>query len=204
MAGPGSRRARQANATAAAQSYAPKPNGSAFTYGMMAASLLLVVAFLAGAFFRVDVTSNGWALAGLAVVAFAAGGALRIWRRSEHSRAVAREFAIRGSRAAVPDPSPAGADGTGPAIGRGIEPEQVPETVTFKLPFDLPGLGRLHPPGTFRVRERREALDVSWDAFVVTKTIMLTDRGTVEALDVRADDLAAALHHDQTAFARTK
>jgi hypothetical protein len=46
------------------------------------------------------------------------------------------------------------------------------------------------------VWERREPLDVSWDAFLVTKTIMLTSGATVEALDVKAEDLAAAVDRD--------
>jgi len=35
------------------------------------------------------------------------------------------------------------------------------EHVTFIHRFTLPGLERIHAPGTFEVRVRREALDVS-------------------------------------------
>lgn len=70
------------------------------------------------------------------------------------------------------------------------------EHVTFIHPFTLPGLERIHAPGTFEVRVRREALDVSWSAYLVTKTIMLTEHGMLEALEVKADDLQAALAQD--------
>jgi hypothetical protein len=64
------------------------------------------------------------------------------------------------------------------------------------LPFVLPGLDRPHPAGTFEVRERHEPLDVSFDASLVTRTIMLTGDGSTEALDVKADDLIEALRLD--------
>lgn len=71
------------------------------------------------------------------------------------------------------------------------------EWVTFHHPFVLPGLERPRDPGTFEVRIRRELLDVSWTAHLLTRTIMLPNRGGVEALEVRADDLAEALRLDQ-------
>lgn len=189
------RQARESNAEAAAQRYAPKPNGSAATYGLTAASLMLVVAFLGGAYFGVDVASHGWALAGLAILAFVAGCALRVWRQNEHSQAVHREFSSR---------SPESQDGeTGlKSSEQSFTQPGASETVTFKRPFILPGLDRPHSPGTFRIWERREPLDVSWDAYVVTKTLMLTDGAAVEALDVKADDLDEALHRDEQASAQ--
>lgn len=71
------------------------------------------------------------------------------------------------------------------------------ERVTFRHPFNLPGLDGPHDPGTFEVHIRRERLDVSWPAYLLTRTIMLPDHGTVEALDVRAEDLMEALRLDQ-------
>ena len=71
------------------------------------------------------------------------------------------------------------------------------EWVNFRHPFVLPGLGQPHDPGTFEVRVRRELLDVSWTAHLLTRTIMLPNRGGVEGLEVRADDLAEALRLDQ-------
>ncbi len=175
---------RRANATAAAQAYAPRPNGSAITYGFVAAALLLVVAFLAGAFFGADITANPLALLGLTIIAFVAGVALRMWRQMEHTRATSREYAKR---------EPA----TTPAAAATTPAQEAQIWVTFSSPFLLPGLDAPHAPGHFEVRIRREALDVSWAAFVETRMILLTGNGSVEALDVKVDDLEDALRRDR-------
>ncbi len=71
------------------------------------------------------------------------------------------------------------------------------ERVTFRHPFLLPGLDRPHRPGSFDVLVEREALDVSWPAYRLTLTIMLTnDDGSREAIEVTRDDLDAALLRD--------
>jgi hypothetical protein len=164
------------------------------TYGLIATALLLVGAFIAGGFFGVDVLSSPLLLAGMTILAFFAGVALRLWRRWEHARAFEAEYSHRSLA------SPAAATGGPAEISSGdteVAPLEMPKTVTFRSPFFLPGLDRPHPPGTFQVWERREPLDVSWDAFVVTKTIMLTGSGTIEALDVKASDLDEALRRDR-------
>ncbi len=71
------------------------------------------------------------------------------------------------------------------------------EQVTFRRPFILPGLDEPHDPGTFEVHVRRELLDVSWTAHLLTRTIMLPRRGGLEALEVRSGDLEEALRVDQ-------
>lgn len=71
-----------------------------------------------------------------------------------------------------------------------------PETVTFRASFMLPGLDRPHPPGTYELRETRRRLDVSWDAYQVSLSIMLVQGGTTQALDVQRADLDAALAAD--------
>lgn len=72
------------------------------------------------------------------------------------------------------------------------------ELVTFHHPFLLPGLDQPHPAGAFTVVTDREALDVSFPAFRVTTTIMLSDgRGTIEALQVAKATLDEALARDQ-------
>lgn len=191
---PGARRRRTADATAAAQAYAPKPNGSALTYGLVATSLLLALTFVAGGYFAMDVTGGAWPLAALAVIAFAGGGCLRLWRQREHLLAVGREYGLRRPQlfAAIAPSSSSQQKSLAPvtSLESGI--------VTFRSKFILPGLDRPHAPGSFQVHERRERLELSWDAFKITKTIMLTNVGTVEALDVKADDLAAALLRDGT------
>jgi hypothetical protein len=83
------------------------------------------------------------------------------------------------------------------SVESSMMPDTAIEWVSFQHPFTLPGLERPHPPGTFEVRVRRELLDVSWTAYLLTRTIMLTDRGMIEALEVRTEDLAAALLMDK-------
>ncbi|WP_417310813.1 hypothetical protein [Devosia sp.] len=70
------------------------------------------------------------------------------------------------------------------------------EYVTFHHPFLLEGLETPHKPGRFEVRTDREALDLSWPAFRLTVTIMLTGGGRTEALEVKRDALDAALARD--------
>lgn len=74
--------------------------------------------------------------------------------------------------------------------------ESLTEQVTFRHPFILPGLDDPHPPGTFDVATEREALDVTWPAYRVTVTILLTDGGRVEAIGVTRNELDAALRRD--------
>ena len=71
-----------------------------------------------------------------------------------------------------------------------------PRTVTFVGPFTLPGMDKPHKPGTFELRETRRSLDVSWDAYQISLSIMLVDGGTTEALDVSMSDLDHALARD--------
>lgn len=188
-------KARTANAMAAAQSYAPRPSGSAVTYGLIAASLVLVAAFIAGAFFGVDILRNWSMLATMAAGAFAAGVVLRLWRQREHVDAVDSEYVKRTPASPIQALAPDTAMTTSTIATK--DRSEVQETVTFRWPFTLPGLDPPHPPGTFQVSSRSEPLDVSWDASVITKMIMLTGNGSVEALDVKSEDLAEALRLDQ-------
>ena len=74
-----------------------------------------------------------------------------------------------------------------------------PETVTFTSSFMLPGLDRSHPAGTYELRETRRRLDLSWDAYQISLSIMLVAGGTTQALDVQRADLDAALAADRAA-----
>lgn len=70
------------------------------------------------------------------------------------------------------------------------------ERVTFHHPFMLPGFDRPHEAGSFDVRTEREALDVSWPAYRLAMTILLTDGAELRAVEVKRDDLDAALCRD--------
>ena len=75
--------------------------------------------------------------------------------------------------------------------------DSVTEQVTFRHPFSLPGLDGPHRPGTFDLVTERKALDVSWPAYRLTVTILLTEAGRVEAVAVTRGDLNAALERDR-------
>lgn len=70
------------------------------------------------------------------------------------------------------------------------------ETVSFKNSFRLPGMDHDHPPGLFEVQITEEPLNLMWDAYHRTMTLMLTSGGIVEAINVTAEDLEAALAED--------
>lgn len=187
------RAARVANARAAAQSYAPTPNGSIITYGLIAAALVLVAAIIGSAFYGVDALTSMWPIGLLALAAFSAGATLQVWRRNTHDRAFRAEYDARS-----PIPAPLGNEQPPdhrPTVDR-IGSASMP-AVTFRYAFLLPGLDSPHASGTFEILQRREALDVSFDASIVTLTILLTGGGRTEALDVNADDLVAALELDR-------
>ena len=70
--------------------------------------------------------------------------------------------------------------------------------VTFKFPFQLPGMTEPHSPGTFEVVSEEEQLDVMWDAKRSSLRIILTYPGREEALPVAAADLEASILQDRT------
>jgi hypothetical protein len=70
------------------------------------------------------------------------------------------------------------------------------EQITFRHPFTLPGLDGPHRPGTFDLVTEREALDVSWPAYRLTLTLLLTEAGAIEAVPVSRGELDAALRRD--------
>lgn len=70
------------------------------------------------------------------------------------------------------------------------------EAVTFQNNFRLPGMDSDHPPGVFEVQITEEPLNVMWEAYHRTMTLMLTSGGLVEAINVTAEDLEAALAAD--------
>ena len=73
------------------------------------------------------------------------------------------------------------------------------KSITFDHPFRIPGMDRDHPAGTFELRIAREPLDVWWEAYHETMTLILTSGGLVEAWNVKAAELEAALARDASA-----
>jgi hypothetical protein len=91
----------------------------------------------------------------------------------------------------VPDKGPASQKANSP-----LDLSFPTRQVTFKRSFLLPGMDTPHAPGTFEVVETREPLDVMWEAYRVTRQILLSGNGSLEAHDVTLADLDAALARD--------
>jgi hypothetical protein len=70
-------------------------------------------------------------------------------------------------------------------------------TITFQRSFLLPGMEVPHTAGTFELQIQEEPIDVVWEAYHRTLTIMLTSAGRVEAWPVSETDLENALAVDQ-------
>ena len=83
----------RSQAFAAASEYAPKPNGSAWTYGVIGAILLSVVLVFVAAFYGIDLARYPLFLAGGLAAAFACGVVLRRKHNRRHNEAFAAEYA---------------------------------------------------------------------------------------------------------------
>lgn len=74
--------------------------------------------------------------------------------------------------------------------------------VTYRFPFQLPGMDKPHDPGTFEVLVEEEQLDVVWQASRSWLAILLTYPGRMEAMPVTADALEASILQDRHTAAR--
>jgi hypothetical protein len=86
---------RQANAQAAASKYAPKPDGSTLTYGLIAVSVLAVALAIYGRFYDVDMLSEPVALVLAGIAAFVFGAGIRLRLQQRHTAAYRAEYALR-------------------------------------------------------------------------------------------------------------
>jgi protein-S-isoprenylcysteine O-methyltransferase Ste14 len=83
---------RQAKATAAANKYAPRPEGSAFTYGSIAVVLAVLGIVIFGMFYDVEVLANPLLIGAGLVLVFMFGVLLRFRRRRLHGQAFEEEL----------------------------------------------------------------------------------------------------------------
>jgi hypothetical protein len=86
---------RKANARAAATRYAPKPDGSTLTYGLIAVSLLALALALYGGFYQVDMLAQPVPLLLAGLGAFCIGVAFRLRLQRRHTAAYEAEYALR-------------------------------------------------------------------------------------------------------------
>jgi hypothetical protein len=86
---------RRANAIAAASTYAPRPEGSSFTYGLIAMVLAILALVIFGMFYGLEVLANP-VMVGLGMAAFFVFGVLLRKRRKRlYTQAFERELRIR-------------------------------------------------------------------------------------------------------------
>ena len=78
---------------------------------------------------------------------------------------------------------------------------EIPLVVTFNHAFKLNEMTESFPPGTYEILTEKVPLDVSWEAYRTSMTILLRDGGVVSALPVTTDELSEALSRD-TAYDR--
>jgi hypothetical protein len=83
---------RKEAARVLAEAYAPAPTDSRLIYGLVAASLVMLGAAAAGAFYSVDLLPHLGAILGLSLVAFAAGLIFRRMQMSRHRKAHRSEY----------------------------------------------------------------------------------------------------------------
>lgn len=99
---------REANARAAATRYAPRPDGSTLTYGLIAVSLLALALALYGAFYQVDMLAQPVPLVLAGLGAFCVGAAFRLRLQRRHAAAYAAEYALRQRAGEAEAPRPGG------------------------------------------------------------------------------------------------
>ncbi len=74
--------------------------------------------------------------------------------------------------------------------------------VAFQNTFLLPGMDKAHGPGEFDVQIVEEPLDVMWEGYHRTLTIMLTSGAFTEAVAVTEAALDKALAEDSRGISR--
>jgi len=84
---------RRAQATAAANKYAPHPEGNALTYGVVAVTLVFIGVVFFGMFYSLRVLAYPMVLGVALVPVFALGVLVRHRRRRQHINAVDQEVA---------------------------------------------------------------------------------------------------------------
>lgn len=83
---------RKSKARKAAHAYAPKPEGSSLTYGVVAAVTTLLAIICFGMFYRADVLSSPVTIGAVLAVVFVMGMVLRRRRKRLHSEAYEQEL----------------------------------------------------------------------------------------------------------------
>ncbi|MGO4353012.1 hypothetical protein AB4Z25_13970 [Rhizobium sp. RAF36] len=67
------------------------------------------------------------------------------------------------------------------------------KSISITRPFQLAGMAKPHPAGTFDLRIDEEPIDVMWEAYHRTMTLILKSNGLIEAWPISEEDLEKVL-----------
>lgn len=67
------------------------------------------------------------------------------------------------------------------------------KSIAIIRPFQLPGMAQPHPPGVFELQIDEEPIDVTWEAYHTTMTLLLSSNGRTEAWPVSREEFEKTL-----------
>lgn len=67
------------------------------------------------------------------------------------------------------------------------------KSITIIRPFQLSGMAQPHPPGVFELQIDEEPIDVTWEAYHTTMTLLLSSNGRTEAWPVSREEFEKTL-----------
>jgi len=67
------------------------------------------------------------------------------------------------------------------------------KTITVTRQFQLPGMAQPHPPGVFELQIDEDPIDVTWEAYHRTMTLLISSNGRTEAWPVSQEELDKTL-----------
>jgi hypothetical protein len=69
----------------------------------------------------------------------------------------------------------------------------VVKSINIGGPFKLPGMARPHAPGVFELQIHEEPIDVTWEAYHTTMTLILSSDGLIEAWPISKEEFERTL-----------
>ncbi len=67
------------------------------------------------------------------------------------------------------------------------------KSINIGRPFQLPGMARPHAPGVFELQIDEEPIDVTWEAYHSTMTLILSSDGLIEAWPISKEEFERTL-----------
>jgi hypothetical protein len=67
------------------------------------------------------------------------------------------------------------------------------KSITSVWPFQLPGMAHPHPSGVFDLQIDEEPIDVTWEAYQTTMTLLISSNGCTKAWPVSGEEFEKVL-----------